>query len=52
MARFDTIDSMEKQVLIIEIEASEESIAKLLGEFEKREDDGEFEINAVTIRKD
>lgn len=42
---------MEKQTLVVEIEATEEEVAKLLAELEQREAKGEFEIAAVTLRK-
>ena len=43
---------MDKQILIVEIEANEESIGKLLSELEERAESGEFDIRAVTLRKD
>lgn len=42
---------MDKQTLVLEIEAVEEKVGELLAEFEKRESEGEFEIKAITIRK-
>ena len=42
---------MNKQLLVLEIEASEEKVGELLAEFEKRETERELEIKAVTIRK-
>ena len=42
---------MEKQTLVVEIEADEEAIGKLLAELEQRAESGEFEIAAVTLRK-
>lgn len=42
---------MNKQIIILEIEASEEKAGELLAEFEKREGEDEFEIRAITIRK-
>ncbi len=42
---------MDKQTLIVEIEAQEEKVGELLAELEKREAEGEFEIKAITIRK-
>ncbi len=42
---------MEKQVLIVEIEATEENITQLLAELEKRAEEGEYEIRAITLRK-
>lgn len=42
---------MNKQILVLEIEASEEQVGELLVEFERREADRELEIKAVTIRK-
>lgn len=42
---------MDKQILVVEIEGSEEKIGELLSEFEKREKEGEFDIKAITIRK-
>ena len=42
---------MDKQTLIVEVEANEKQISDLLAELEKRAEDGEFEIKAVTLRK-
>lgn len=42
---------MEQQTLIIEIQADEAKVGELLAEFEKRDEEGEFEIKAITIRK-
>jgi hypothetical protein len=42
---------MNKQKLIVEIDATEEAISKLLAELQDRADTGEFEITAVTLRK-
>lgn len=42
---------MNTQKLIIEFEADEKKISQLLAELEKRAEKGEFEINAVTLRK-
>lgn len=43
---------MDKQTLIVEVEASQENISSLLTELEKRAEEGEFEIKAVTLRKE
>lgn len=46
------MDNSNNQTLIIEFTGSEEKIQKLLERLEKEmEQDGEIEINAVTIRK-
>lgn len=42
---------MDKQTLVVEVEAEEEKIGELLAELEKRESEGEFDIKAITIRK-